>query len=121
MAEVRQGPDLYEYVGNDPLDQTDPLGLTFIKCAKAVADLVAATTQLGLDYGGAMAHGGCTDPGHRKEMEQRSQRLQQAYDRVKKDCSDWPGAAEALAGASLLMQQVAELLDEAFQTCPCPI
>ena len=26
-AEVRQGPNLYAYVGNDPIDNTDPLGL----------------------------------------------------------------------------------------------
>ncbi len=106
----RGGINLYGCVGNDPINKTDPDGTGFVDCLKALADLARATANLQRDLRN-IPKGTCPDAGHKKELQQRKEDLQDALDKVVKHCGKYAGAATAIAAATAVLIEVAPYIE----------
>lgn len=80
------GTNFYAYAGNDPIDNVDPSGCGFIKCAEALAELADALKDLAQREAEHAAHGGTKcDPGqHDKAIEQAKNRVRNAVAKAAK-------------------------------------
>jgi RHS repeat-associated protein len=80
------GTNFYAYAGNDPMDNVDPSGCGFIKCAEALAELADALKDLAQREAEHAAHGGTKcDPGqHDKSIEQAKNRVRNAVAKAAK-------------------------------------
>jgi RHS repeat-associated protein len=109
-TEFRGGINLYGCVGNDPINKTDPDGTGFVDCVKALADLARATANLEKDLRN-IPKGSCPDAGHKKELQQRYDDLNEALKKVVKHCGKYAGAAAAIAAATRILIQVLPYLE----------
>ena len=75
------GPNLYAYVQDDPIDDADPTGCGIVDCGTAIAKLLHAIYELQHDLAGSARCGECT-PGHQKELVQRKKTLNDALKKV---------------------------------------
>lgn len=79
-------------------------------CVKALADLARATANLEKDLRN-IPKGSCPDPGHKKELQQRYDDLNDALKRVVKHCGKYAGAAAAIAAATRALIAVLPYLE----------
>jgi hypothetical protein len=100
----------YIYCAANPLTKTDSSGEGFIDCARALAELQAATLNVELRLADIIRCGNRPDPGHIKALKQAVNRLQNAYDAVYKHCGSYIGAAAALAIAAEVLAEAAAVL-----------
>ncbi len=71
------GPNFYDYAGNDSVDNVDPNGCGFIDCVKAIAELERALQELATREAENAAARKC-DKGHDKAIEQAKNRVRNA-------------------------------------------
>jgi len=110
-AEFLQGPNLYGYVGNDPVSRTDPSGLAFIDCERAIADLTKSTADLAKRVAERTAgNPTCPDYGHDKAITQAADRVKKDAARVEKHCSGLAAGLAALAAAAAALEAGAPFL-----------
>jgi RHS repeat-associated protein len=131
-AELRQGPNLYVYVSNDPANQNDPLGLMTDRelgdalnrelnplynlspgCEAALRELAAALSFLAAEFarynpvtdwiGGQRYKYGITTPaGHAIELQNTMRRVEKAIKRVQQECRDCSGGTPLLSSSGLM-------------------
>jgi RHS repeat-associated protein len=106
----RGGINFYGCVDNNPINRTDPDGTGWMDCARALADLARATSNLERDLRN-IPKGACPTPKHLKELRQRQVDLQNAYDKVLKHCGKYAGAAAAIAAAARILAEVAPYIE----------
>ena len=104
------GINLYAYVGNSPVNQTDPGGTGIVDCAKALAELAQATLVVDQRVAEIIAYGSKPDPGHVKALQQAVNRLNEALAKVIKHCSCYVGVAAAIAAAGAALEEAAPFL-----------
>ncbi len=113
------GLSLYQYCEDAPLIGTDPTGMAWYDCPKALARLAweAKNISIHLD-----ANGGdlCPNDGHIDEYQQMMKSMHDAIDGVLKHCGNWPGAAAAASAAAGLLYELVQVVQQMVQECPCP-
>ncbi len=94
----RGGIDFFAYVGNNPVNRTDPDGMgdSPKSCAKALADLAKAQYIASERFAAFVAYGD-KEPQHAKQLGIALNNLQKAIDAVKKYCNCDLLKAEAAA------------------------
>jgi RHS repeat-associated protein len=115
------GINFYRYVGNNAVNRTDPDGMGAAACAKAMAELAAAELQVAgrLANFTKYADG---EPGHAKALQQALNRLNNAVEDVKKNCTCTlltAGVVAALAAAATLAEEAAAALAQFCSEVPC--
>jgi RHS repeat-associated protein len=110
----RGGVNFYAYVDNSVTNRTDPRGKGFVDCAKALAELAAATINVDLRLADMIAHAGSPDPmQHRKALSQAVNRLNNALQLVVTHCSCYVAEAIILIkAAEQLLEEVAPYVEE---------
>jgi RHS repeat-associated protein len=103
------GPNLYSYVGDDPIGELDPSGRGIVGCADALANLLRAIYNIQKDLG-AIARCGECNAGHERELKGRIIDLKNALAKVQTHCAAYAGAAEAIAEALELLGEAEECL-----------
>jgi RHS repeat-associated protein len=104
------GVNFYAYVGNNAINRTDPNGQAFIDCLKALQELIAATANVEDRIADIIANGSNPDCGHKQALEEATNRLNNALDKVKKHCSFYAGAAAAIAAGLAVLEEAAPFL-----------
>jgi RHS repeat-associated protein len=99
------GPNLYGYVLSDGINLIDASGEGFVDCAKAVQEYINARNNVNGRLDDIQRHGGCSDPGHDKALDQARNRLDNKKQKVLNACKDPSTLAElgllAVAGGLL--------------------
>mgnify|MGYP007080197781 CR=1 FL=1 len=80
------GPNLYAYVRNDPVNQIDSSGEGVVDCVDAVKDYLKCQEKLD----GRADENVCKGPdrGHDKAIEQLQNRCEKAKEKVKRHCAE---------------------------------
>ena len=76
-----------------------PDGKGIVDCAKALAELTAATANVDFRLADFAVHGWRPDAGHIKALSQAIDRLKEALDKVKRHCACYAPLAAAVAAA----------------------
>jgi RHS repeat-associated protein len=104
------GPNLYWYAGDNPINNIDPSGCGFVDCGRVLAELMKALWNAKDDLLKVEKTGKC-DAGHQKELEQRRTNLRNKLDEFKKHCRGFVGAAAAIAAAEEALESIAVVLE----------
>lgn len=100
--------------GDNPLKHADPKGESFVDCKEAIKELINATSNLNKRVAEKVAHAGEVDlMNHAKSIQQAENRVQNALDKVKRNCGCFAGGAAAIAAAVAAIEAAAPYLFEA--------
>ena len=120
-----EGPNLFAYIMDDPLDGIDADGLSRSSCLAAIARFWQASARLAARIAEAAYHG-CTkgnptDPNHAGSIQQAMNQVSEAYQDVLRHCSTlaWAAAEIAVIGAVFqnVMSNAEDILPQLQQCC----